>query len=61
MILIKHDSKWISAYSRVGETRVSEGELVKKGQFIAFVKDDKIFHFQIRKSRNPINPFLLLN
>ncbi len=61
MILIKHDSKWISAYSKVGENKVNEGDLVKKGQLIALVKKDKIFHFQIRKSRNPIDPTLLLN
>ncbi len=61
MILIKHNSQWISAYSKVGQTKVNEGDVVKKGQFIAFVKKDKIFHFQIRKSRNPIDPKLLLN
>ena len=61
MILIKHDSKWISAYSKIGKTDVTEGQVVKKGQFIASVKEDKTFHFQIRKSRNPVNPQSLLN
>ena len=61
MILIKHDTKWISAYSKVGENRVNEGDIVKKGQLIALAKKDKVFHFQIRKSRNPIDPTLLLN
>ncbi len=61
MILIKHDSKWISAYSKIGKAKVKEGEFVKKGQFIASVKQDNVFHFQIRNSRNPVNPKSLLN
>ena len=61
MILIKHDKKWITAYSKVGKSLVAQGDLVKKGDIIASMEDNNILHFQIRKSRNPINPETLLN
>ncbi len=61
MILIKHDNKWVSAYSKLGVSLVSEGQNVKKGDVIASMKENKVLHFQIRKSRNPIDPEKLLN
>ena len=61
MILIKHDAKWISAYTKLGKSMVSEGDLVKKGDVIGKMQNKKILHFQIRKSRNPVNPEKLLN
>ena len=61
MILIKHDKSWITAYSKVGKSLVIEGDFVKKGDTIASMGDSNILHFQIRKSRNPINPEALLN
>ena len=61
MILIKHDKKWITAYSKVGKTLVSQGDFVKKGDIIASMEDNNVLHFQIRKSRNPVNPEILLN
>ena len=61
MILIKHDKRWITAYSKLGKSLVNEGDLVKKGEAIASMGDNNILHFQIRKSRNPINPESLLN
>jgi len=61
MILIKHDSQFVTAYARVNEFNVTEGDLVKKGQTIGKIYKNKFIHFQIRKSRNPVNPNLYIN
>ena len=62
MILIKHDKVWVTAYAKVGKLFVSEGDVIKKGDIIASMgNSNNILHFQIRKSRNPINPLTLLN
>ncbi len=61
MILIKHDSQFVTAYARINEFHVAEGDFVKKGQTIGRMYKDNIIHFQIRKSRNPINPSLYVN
>ncbi len=61
MILIKHDKVWVTAYARVTKFNVSEGDLVKKGDVIGNIAKDRILHFQIRKSRNPVNPINYLN
>ena len=61
MILIKHDSQFVTAYARINEFNVSEGDLVKKGQNIGKVYKDNSIHFQIRKSRNPVDPNLYIN
>ena len=61
MILIKHDSQFVTAYARINEFNVMEGDLVKKGQKIGKIYKNNIVHFQIRKSRNPVNPILYIN
>jgi len=61
MILIKHDSKFVTAYARINEFNVTEGDLVKKGQIIGKIYKNNSIHFQIRKSRNPVNPNLYIN
>ena len=61
MILIKHDSKFVTAYARINEFNVKEGDLVKKGQIIGKIYSNNAIHFQIRKSRNPVNPNLYIN
>ena len=61
MILIKHDSQFVTAYAKVNEFNVTEGDLVKKGQAIGKIYKNKSIHFQIRKSRNPVNPSLYIN
>jgi murein DD-endopeptidase MepM/ murein hydrolase activator NlpD len=61
MILIKHDSKFVTAYARINEFNVMEGDLVKKGQTIGRIYKNNSVHFQIRKSRNPVNPNLYIN
>ena len=61
MILIKHDSQFVTAYARINEFNVMEGDIVKKGQVIGKIYKNNSVHFQIRKSRNPVNPNLYIN
>ena len=61
MILIKHDSQFVTAYARINEFNVIEGDFVKKGQTIGKIYKNNSVHFQIRKSRNPVNPNLYIN
>ena len=61
MILIKHDSQFVTAYANINEFNVKEGDLVKKGQKIGRIYKNNSVHFQIRKSRNPVNPNSYIN
>lgn len=61
MILIKHNSQFVTAYAKINEFNVMEGDLVKKGQVIGKLYKNNSIHFQIRKSRNPVNPKLYIN
>ena len=61
MILIKHDSQFVTAYARINESNVMEGDFVTKGQTIGKIYKNNSVHFQIRKSRNPVNPNLYIN
>ena len=61
MILIKHNSKFVTAYAKINEFNVMEGDIVKKGQIIGKIYKNNSIHFQIRKSRNPVNPNLYIN
>ena len=61
MILIKHDSKFVTAYAKINEFNVMEGDIVKKGQIIGRIYKNNSIHFQIRKSRNPVDPNLYVN
>ena len=57
LILIKHDNGWLTAYSNIGKYNVKQGQKVTAKQIIAFSSsNEKIFHFQIRYKRNPVNP-----
>ncbi len=61
MILIKHDNGWITAYAHLGDIGVTEGQIISKGERIGSigqsgkVKQPQV-HFQIRKSRQPVDP-----
>ena len=61
MILIKHNDEFVTAYAKINEFNVMEGDLVKKGQVIGQIYKNNSVHFQIRKSRNPVNPNLYIN
>jgi len=60
LIIIKHNSEFLSAYAHNSKLVVKEGEVVKKGQVIAFTgktATDRVkLHFEIRKNGKPVNP-----
>ena len=61
MILIKHKNGWITAYAHLGDIGVTEGQNIRKGEKIGTIgQSGKVkqpqLHFQIRKSRQPVDP-----
>ena len=61
LVLIKHDGGIITAYAHLGNIAVREGEVVNAGQAIGTIgKSGRVttpqLHFEIRKSRQPIDP-----
>lgn len=64
LVIIKHNSQYLSAYALNKELYVKEGEWVSGGQKIAQVGMDVAnrpsLHFEIRKAGDPVNPLKLL-
>jgi lipoprotein NlpD len=64
LIIIKHNSKFLTAYAHSNEVFVHEGEWVKSGQVIAMMGNtgrttqlkQAILHFEIRRGGQPVNP-----
>jgi lipoprotein NlpD len=65
LIILKHNSQYLSAYAYNSSLVVHEGEWVKKGQKIAAMgrvgNGNPMLHFEIRKAGLPVNPMNLLN
>ena len=61
LVLVKHSNGWLTAYSKVGNFNVKEGDDILKGHTIAYSSENnKSFHFQIRYKRNPVDPLKYL-
>lgn len=64
LIIIKHNSVFLSAYAHNKRVFVQEGSWVKQGQKIAEMGDsgsDKVMlHFEIRRAGKPIDPTSIL-
>ena len=61
LVLVKHDGGIITAYAHLGDISVTEGDIVTAGQSIGTIGrsgrvDSPQLHFEIRKSRQPIDP-----
>ena len=60
LIIIKHNSTYLSAYAHNSKLLVKEGQAVSKGQKIAEMgnTDSKLvrLHFEIRKNGKPVDP-----
>ena len=60
LLIIKHNSLYLSAYGNNRRLLVKEGQLVNKGQAIAEVgkvgDSQTSLHFEIRKQGKPVNP-----
>ncbi len=66
LVLVKHDGGIITAYAHLGDIAVKEGEVVTTGQAIGTIgKSGRVetpqLHFEIRKSRQPIDPRSLIS
>ncbi len=64
LIIIKHDSRFLSAYGFNSQLLVKEGDNVRPGQKIAVIGKNKtgryVLHFEIRRDGNPVNPKVYL-
>lgn len=64
LIIIKHNSEYLSAYAHNSKAFVKEGDSVKSGQKIALMGSSgasKVFlHFEVRKAGKPIDPLTVL-
>jgi lipoprotein NlpD len=64
LIIIKHNSVYLSAYAYAKRLLVREGQAVKQGQKIAEMgragSGNVMLHFEIRRAGQPINPLSLL-
>ena len=61
LVLVKHQGGWITAYAHLGDVSVSEGDSVDRGDILGVVGqtgrvDSPQLHFEIRRSREPVNP-----
>lgn len=60
LIIIKHDSTFLSAYAFNRKNLVKEGEIVKAGAKIAEMgvnnKGKTLLHFEIRRNGKPVDP-----
>lgn len=60
LVIIKHDSSYLSAYAHNDQLMVKEGDPVSKGQQIATLgssdSDRPKLHFEIRRQGKPVDP-----
>jgi len=66
LVLVKHEGGIITAYAHLGDISVKEGELVTAGQSIGTIGrsgrvNNPQLHFEIRKSRQPVDPRNLIS
>ena len=66
LVLVKHDGGIITAYAHLGDIIVTEGDIVTAGQSIGTIGrsgrvDSPQLHFEIRKSRHPVDPRSLIS
>lgn len=63
LIIIKHNSLYLSAYAHSRRVLVKDGDWIKQGQKIAEMgntgSDKVMLHFEIRRAGKPINPLSL--
>jgi len=60
IVIVDHGERYYSLYGRLGEVRVSRGDIVEQGQIIAETgtpgKGGRNFYFEIRRGGSPVNP-----
>lgn len=64
LLIIKHNSTWLSAYGFNSSLAVAEGQSVSSGQRVASMGQDSsgkaVLHFEIRKNGQPVDPLRYL-
>ena len=64
LVIVKHDSRLLSAYAHNERLHVKEGEAVRGGQHIADMgrsgKGRVMLHFEIRRDGKPVDPLRFL-
>ena len=64
LVIVKHDSRILSAYAHNERLHVGEGDEVKGGQHIADMgrsgKGRVMLHFEIRRDGKPVDPLRYL-
>lgn len=64
LVIVKHDTRYLSAYAYNKSALVKEGDSVKKGQQIARMGtregNQAIIHFEIRRDGKTVDPMTLL-
>lgn len=65
LVIIKHNENLLTAYGFLDQVKVTEGELVRRGQVIATMGADgtsarEQLHFEVRRSGKPIDPLDVL-
>lgn len=66
LVLVKHEGGYITAYAHLDSLSVKEGDVLSQGMVIGQVGttgrvDTPQLHFEIRKSRTPVNPRELIS
>ena len=60
LVIVKHNSRLLSAYAHNERLQVKEGDDVKRGQHIAYMgrsaKGRTMLHFEIRRNGKPVDP-----
>ena len=60
LIVVKHNTMWLSVYAHNSKMLVTEGQAVTKGQKIAEIgssdSDRPNLHFEIRREGKPVDP-----
>jgi murein DD-endopeptidase MepM/ murein hydrolase activator NlpD len=61
LVLIRHDSNWVTAYAHNKDLLVQRGDRIRRGQAIAKAGrsggvDQPQLHFELRKGSKPVNP-----
>ena len=64
LVIIKHNSTWLSAYAHNDNILVKEQQDVRKGQKIAEMgssdADQVKLHFEVRRQGKPVDPAKIL-
>ncbi|MDH3978014.1 MAG: peptidoglycan DD-metalloendopeptidase family protein, partial [Gammaproteobacteria bacterium] len=64
LLIIKHNSQYLSAYGHNQQLLVGEGDQVSLGQSIAKMGEGPgnrpLLHFEIRRSGRPVDPLIYL-